>query len=137
MHRKTLSYMFTHLLWRDIPLVEDSHAGYGRNLSIGLYYLLHDEVNKAFVNWNGCISRYDKRIDSLFIKHCIRSCDEWKPPRKVRLNFNGDVADAILGGNVLKACRKGLPFNDDTMMALNIDVNNRVYTLLDMGIIEM
>ena len=61
----------------------------------------------------------------------------WDCPNEVTDEFDGDITGFLLNGTFRKACQEGWLLNDDSMNKINHDVNNRMYTLIKRGFINI
>ena len=72
----------------------------------------------------------DYMLGFIFIS---RSIHEWIPAKSINEPICDDLAEYMLGGRFRAAGENGDQLDNDVIMQINIDVHNRVYTLIESG----
>jgi hypothetical protein len=74
------------------------------------------------------LSKLNKFIISY--AYCRHLISIWGKPRKLNFSINDDRAEYLLDGLFKIFCHANTVYNDDTMIYINKDIYDRVYTLL-------
>lgn len=120
-------FLFKYL-YRDLPIIEDSHAGYSINLSMEFYNKVSANVAKKIVMLSELEMTEEMYVTLSQMPHNgIDDPVELELPNECTLNAY------ILEGEFLNACVNNVRFNDAAMKRINKDIVNRVYTLLING----
>lgn len=142
LHR-ILAFTYANLMYRNTDILENRHCAQ-LDFDTEFYAIMYAEVSKQFSekyriltdNMAGKKPETDEEVMVLeYASEIIHSYQTWDPPKKVRDRFTGDVAEFVLRGRFKQACENHEVPNDALMKELNIDVNDRFFTLLSRGII--
>lgn len=60
-----------------------------------------------------------------------RSMNEWEPAKRIYAPKSNNFAEYLLCGRCKDACANGEKLNNALMKEINIDVHNRMFTLID------
>lgn len=63
------------------------------------------------------------------------SIHEWQPAIKLDAPYGDDIAEYLLSGRFKQACSNGEILNNELMKQINIDVHNRMFTLIENNLI--
>lgn len=142
LHR-TLAFVYTNLMYRNSDLLEKRHC---TQIAFDheFYAAMYSEVSVQFSHINRILAdnMADKKPETdeeamtlEYVANLIPSFQTWDSPKKVRDHFTGDLAEFVLHGRFKQACENHEVPTDVLMKELNIDVNDRFFTLLSRGII--
>lgn len=123
---KKMSYAMARYCWRDLGIVEDSHAGSPIRCSYDLYVKVRLEMNDAVQRLLNDVS--DKSV----VRYLTLVSEEyhtWDPPKFINVEYDENVSKYLLNGAFLYACENGLALDDITMSVINHDIYNRAFTL--------
>ena len=143
-----LSYVIAKACYRDIDIWEEKHSDSGR-LDVELFYDMYDAIRSKLKEFIPCIkllklskeefeamqndiSPDDKYNLWAFILYS-RESKLWDKPVICDEPITGDEVSYMLNGKLREACEEELDLTDTLMKEINIDVNNRVYTLIENG----
>ncbi len=141
------AYVLTRRFWRDLEIVENSHAGDSVICNMDFYDAVYTEMSKEIDKW---LKIY---IELLFLKEdapeseftrpagraiiwLLKQYGEWDFPKKVKDRYRKDIPEFLLRGEFKKACENGLKLDDATMCILNHDIYDRMYTLLGRHVMQ-
>ena len=142
LHR-LLAFTYANLMYRNTDALENRHCAQ-QAFDMEFYSAMYSEVSKQFAekyriltdNMAGKKPESEKELMVLeYVSEIIHSYQTWEPPKKVRDRFNGDIAEFVMRGRFKQACENHEVPTDALMKELNIDVNDRFFTLLSRGII--
>ena len=145
-----LSYVIAKACYRDIDVWEERHSASG-NLDLELYNDMYGMISsklreyipcikllkltkEEFDALEGTISTDDKYKLWAFILYSKES-KIWDKPVLCEEPVSDDVVSYIMSGKLREACETELKLTDALMEEINIDVHNRVYTLIERGIL--
>ncbi len=143
-----LSYVIAKACYRDIDMWEERHSDSGK-LDMEIFYDMYKEINskineyipfikllklpkEEFDALESTISTDDKYILWAFMLYSKESILWDKPVICDEPIAENEVA-YIMNGKFRVACEKELKLTDALMKDINIDVNNRIYTLIKKG----
>lgn len=148
MSNKKIAYVLTVFAYREAGNWEDYHAqkkildmsvydemcrSVKEQLSIFLPYMKYLRMSvEDWLDQGSTLSQeeQDYMLGFVFIS---RSSHEWIPARTINEPIGDDLAEYMLGGRFKAACENGDQLDNDVIMQINIDVHNRVYTLIESG----
>ena len=141
-----LSYTLTRNCYRDLDVVENSHAGKSIVCDDIFYQNTFEACSKSISKWvprliNEFIFMAEKKAENdhaaaFVLGCCFVEYEHWDLPIEVSDEFDGDIAEFLLDGTFRKACQEGWILGDESMNKINHDVNNRMYTLIKRGVIN-
>ena len=140
------SYALTRNCYRDLDVVENSHAGKSIVCDDIFYQETYDACSESISEWiprltNEFIFMVENKAENDHAAATVLafgyfSCNNWDQPIEVSDEFDGDIAGFLLDGTFRKACQEGWILGDESMNKINHDVNNRMYTLIKKGVIN-
>ena len=146
-----LHYVFSYALstncYRNLDVVENSHAGDSIVCDDVFYRNTFEACSKSISEWvPRLINEFSFIVENKAAKDSAAanvlgdsflSYKTWDCPNEVTDEFVGDITGFLLKGTFRKACQEGWLLNDDSMNKINHDVNNRMYTLIKRGFINI
>ncbi len=143
----SLAYIVTNACYRNLDVVEDSHAGKSIKCEHAFYKKVYFACSEKLDEWIPRLSnelkymsKYKKCNDieaGFLLMDGIQMYEKWEIPKKIKADFKDDIALFMLDGEFKKACDEGWIFDDHSMKIINVDINNRVFTLISRQIIEL
>lgn len=148
MSNKKIAYVLTVFAYREAGNWEDYHAqkrildmsvydemcrSVKVQLSIFLPYIKYLRMSvDEWLDQGSTLSQeqQDYMLGFVFIS---RSSHEWISAKTINEPIGDDLAEYMLEGRFKAACENGEQLNNDVIMQINIDVHNRVYTLIENG----
>ena len=148
MSNKKIAYVLTIFAYCNVDIWEDYHAQkkildmsvydemyhfVNEKLSIFLPYMkyLRMEVEE-WLNQGSTISKEEHSNMFVFVL-ISRSNHEWIPARTVNEPICYDLTEYMLNGRFKAACENGEQLDNNVIKQINVDVHNRVYTLIESG----
>lgn len=142
---KVTAYALTRICYRDLDIVENSHASPSIVCNQSFYDETYKECSERITEWVPRIldeikfqieniQTYDQEA-AFLLQISAFEFKSWDPPKLIRNKYNDDIAGFLLDGKFKDACNEGWILDDKAMNIINHDVHNRVYTLLKIGII--
>ena len=148
MSNKKIAYVLTVFAYREAGNWENYH-GQKKTLDTSVYNEMCRSVNEKlriflpymkylrmdveeWLNQGSMLSQeeQDYMLGFVFIS---RSSHEWFPARTIDESICDDLAEYMLDGRFKAACENGEQLDNNVIMQINIDVHNRVYTLIESG----
>lgn len=123
-----LSIFLFGYLYRNLPIIEDSHAGNSITMNMNFYNDVKEKVKYNLL-----------RLDELNVTNEMYAIISHMGQEYSYIPLAYDLPDSfeyytyIIDGEFLKACQNHWKFDDNAMRIINWDVINRVYTLLING----
>ncbi len=148
MSNKKIAYILTIFAYREVGIWENYHAqkktldmsvydkmcrSVKEQLNVFLSYIKYLRMSaEEWLNQGSTLSQEEKdyMLGFVFIS---RSSHEWIPARTIKEPVGDDLTEYMLGGRFKTACENGDQLDNDVIMQINIDVHNRVYTLIENG----
>lgn len=148
MSNKKIAYVLTVFAYREVENWENYHAqnkildmsvydemcrSVKAQLNIFLPYMKYMRMSvEKWLNQGSTLSQeeQDYMLGFMFIS---RSIHEWIPAMAINEPICDDPTEYMLGGRFKTACENGDQLDNDVIMQINIDVHNRVYTLIESG----
>ena len=141
-----LSYTLTRNCYRDLDVVENSHAGKSIGCDDIFYQETYDACSKSIDEWiPRLINEFNFMVENkaendhsvaFVLGCCAVEYKSWDLPIEVSDEFDGDIAGFLLDGTFRKACHEGWILGDESMNKINHDVYNRMYSLIKRGVIN-
>ena len=141
------SYALTTNCFRNLDVVENSHAckpivcdnifcqetydACARSISEWVPRLIDEFI---FLVENNVVN---DSAAAFVLGTSVFTCKSLDWPMEISDEYNGDIAGFLLAGTFRKACQEGWILGDESMNKINHDVNNRMYTLIKSGVINI
>ena len=138
-----IAIILTHFIYRNETYVEDSHASniiMNEEFYNKVYKIVKDNINLLINNKNvvkDYFSLKPNNIDMHKYEELIMKLNfssymghNWNKPVMVKDEVDIDYASFILNGAFKNNVNKKSVFNDTVMKEINIDICNRIYTIL-------
>ncbi len=146
MSNKKIAYVLTVFAYREVGIWENYHAqkkildmsvydemcsSVKKQLNIFLPYMKYMRMSVEEWLYQGSTLSQEKQ--DYMLGFISRSIHEWIPARTINEPICDDLAEYMLGGRFKTACENGDQLDNGVIMQINIDVHNRVYTLIESG----
>ena len=146
MSNKKIAYVLTVLAYRNVGIWEDYHAQ-KKILDMSVYYEMCHSVNEKlnillpYMKYlrmdagerlsKGSTLSQEEQDYILGFEFISMSSHEWLPAKTIDEPICDDLAEYMLDGRFKTACENGEQLDNNVIMQINIDVHNRVYTLIE------
>lgn len=140
---EAIAIILTYFIYRSEDYIEDSHTGsivMNEEFYNNVYKIVKDNINMLINNKNvvkDYFSLKPNNIDMQKYKELIMKLNfssymvyNWNDPVIVKEEVDNDYAYFILNGAFKNNVKKKSVFNDTVMKEINIDICNRIYTIL-------
>ena len=150
MTNRKIAYVLTLICYREVDYWENAHSkqkalemsdyyemliAVENNLNKYLPYLRYMRMsNEEWLEQEGRITQEEYDI-MLGLVYYSRSLHLWNPALKISQPVGDNLAEYLLNGRLKAACDKEERLTDDLMMQINIDVHNRMFTLIESHIV--
>ena len=144
--KREVAFAAARLVYRDTSCIEDAHSS-GTPLDENSYKAVHDEVadrmdrllplvklmhmdNRAFAVLEGQLTEAERTT----VRACrmvVRGINGWQPAVAVEKPVGDNLAAYLLEGSFKRACTKNAVLTQSLMKEINIDVHNRMYTIIN------
>ena len=144
--KRKVAYVLTIVCYREIACWEQYHSEQ-RVLNMSIYEEMLSALKEKlafflpFVKYMRMtpeewfaheheLSSQQKELIEFFIAY-TRSMYEWEPAERIEPLGTDDIAEYLLCGRCKEACANAEKLNNALMKEINIDVHNRMYTLIE------
>ena len=146
MSNRKIAYVLTLVCYREVDCWEHYHTEHKK-----LNMIIYDEMRLAVNNnldfylpfvkymrmskeeWLGQEKQLTQQEQDYMLGFAYygASIHEWQPAVVLDDPCNDDIAEYLLSGRLKEACENGEILNNELMKQINIDVHNRMFTLIE------
>ena len=146
MSDRKIAYILTVICYREIDSWEEYHTQHKaldmsiydemlsavrENLSKYLPFVRYLRMSKEEVAVEEKLMTQQEKDIMLGFVYYSRSIGEWQAAKKRNIPITGDAVEFLLNGRFRMACENAEKLDDALMEQINIDVHNRMYTLIE------
>lgn len=150
MSNRKIAYILTLVCYREVECWEQYHTEH-KKLDLCIYREMLFEI-RTKLDFYLPFTKYMRMGKDEWIAHEKKltqqeqdymlgfayygaSIYEWQPAIKLDAPYGDDIAEYLLSGRFKQACSNGEILNNELMKQINIDVHNRMFTLIENNLI--
>ena len=142
---RRIAYILTRICYREAKCWEDYHSQKVKldmhiyeemlstvklNLLFYLQFVKYMRMSKE--EWLSIVKELPQQVQDIMLAILLYSSGffEWKPAEKLNEQIPKDITTFLLCGRLKLACENGEVLDNSLMKQINIDVHNRMFTLI-------
>lgn len=150
MPNRKIAYILTLVCYREVECWEQYHIEHKKldfdiyremlsatRAKLGLYLPFTQYMRMSKDEWIAHEEKLTQQEQDYMLGFAYygASVQEWQPAVKLDMPCGDDIAEYLLSGRLKQACENGEILNNELMKQINIDVHNRMFTLIEKHII--
>lgn len=142
---RRIAYILTRICYREAKCWEDYHSQKVKldmhiyeemlstvklNLLFYLQFVKYMRMSKE--EWLSIVKELPQQVQDIMLAILLYSSGffEWEPAEKLNEQIPKDITTFLLCGRLKLACENGEVLDNSLMKQINIDVHNRMFTLI-------